>query len=153
VRKPKEKINIWQAEADYIERNVSMVKVNENKANTNNIIKIIKGSLLSIAISIIALMIFAIFLTYTNVNENAIPTVIIIVTAISILIGSQITTSHIKKNGVINGILVGLIYVVLLYLLSSIVSRNFGVNNYSIIMIATSVAIGGLGGIIGVNRK
>lgn len=130
-----------------------MVKVNENNEVSNNILKIVKGSLLAITISIIGLIIFAIILTYTNVNENAIPTVIIIITIISILIGSQITTSSIKKNGIINGMIVGLIYIGLLYLMSSIISKNFSLNNYAIIMIATGIAIGGLGGIIGVNRK
>ena len=130
-----------------------MIKVNENSTHSNNIIKILKGSILAIVISIILLVIFAIVLTYTNFNENMTPTVIIIITAISILIGSQITASSIKKNGILNGIAVGLIYVLFLYLMSSTISKNFSLNNYAIIMIAVSVAIGGLGGIIGVNRK
>ena len=130
-----------------------MIKVNENSTHSNNIIKILKGSILAIVISIILLVIFAIVLTYTNFNENMTPTVIIIITAISILIGSQITTSSIKKNGILNGIVVGLIYVLFLYLMSSTISKNFSLNNYAIIMIAVSVAIGGLGGVIGVNRK
>ena len=130
-----------------------MIKVNENSTHSNNIIKILKGSILAIVISIILLVIFAIVLTYTNFNENMTPTVIIIITAISILIGSQITASSIKKNGILNGIVVGLIYVLFLYLMSSTISKNFSLNNYAIIMIAASIAIGGLGGIIGVNRK
>lgn len=130
-----------------------MIKVNENSKIENDVIKILKGSALSIVISIILLLILAGTLTYTNVSEEVIPTVIIIITGLSILIGSQITASHIQKNGIINGIAVGLIYVIGLYLLSSIISQNFSLNNYSLIMIATSVIIGGLGGIIGVNKK
>lgn len=130
-----------------------MIKVNENNKIESNSIKIVKGSVLAITISIILLLIFAATLTYTNINEQVIPTVIIIITAVSILIGSQITASHIQKNGILNGVAVGLIYVMCLYLISSIISQNFSLNNYSIILIATSVMIGGLGGIIGVNRK
>jgi len=128
-----------------------MVKVNEN--NTNSVIRILKGSAISIAVSLVLLIIFAALLTYTNINENTMPTVIIIVTALSILIGSEITTSKIKKNGILNGALVGIIYILLIYLISSIITGNFSLNNYAIIMIVTSVLIGGLGGIIGVNRK
>lgn len=130
-----------------------MIKVNENSKIENDVIKILKGSALSIVISIILLLILAGILTYTNVSEEVIPTVIIVITGISILVGSQITASHIQKNGIINGIAVGLIYVISLYLLSSIVSQKFSLNNYSLIMIATSIIIGGLGGIIGVNKK
>ena len=128
-----------------------MVKVNEN--NTNSIVRILKGSAISIVMTLILLMIFAALLTYTNVNENTMPTVIIIITALSILIGSEISTSKIKKNGILNGALVGIIYIMFLYLISSIITRNFSLNNYAIIMIVTSVLIGGIGGIIGVNRK
>jgi len=128
-----------------------MVKVNES--NSNSIIRIFKGSLFSIVTTLILLMIFAALLTYTNINENTMPTVVIIVTALSILIGSQIVTSKIKKNGIINGMLVGIIYILLLYIISSIVTKNFALNNYAIIMIVTSIITGGLGGIIGVNRK
>lgn len=119
----------------------------------NNITKILKGSTIAILTTLILLMIFAILLTYTNINENTIPTVIIIVTAISILIGSQLTTSKIKKNGIVNGAFVGITYISILYLISSCITKNFALNTYSIIMIAISLIIGGLGGIIGVNRK
>lgn len=128
-----------------------MVKVNES--SSNSLLKILKGSILAIATTLIILLIYAIILTYTSVNEMTIPTVIIITTALSILIGSQITTSKIKKNGIINGMFVGIIYIMFLYIISSTITKNFSLNNYSIIMIAISIATGGLGGIIGVNRK
>lgn len=128
-----------------------MVKVNEN--SSNNIMRVFKGSAISIVVTLILLIIFAAILTYTNVNESTMPTVIIIITGLSILIGSEITTSRIKKNGIINGILVGIIYIALLYLISSITTKNFALNIYSLIMIVTSIIIGGIGGIIGVNRR
>lgn len=127
-----------------------MVKV-EN--NTNNFLKILKGSAISIIITLILLIVFAALLTYTNINETSMPSVIIIITTLSILIGSQITTSKIKKNGIVNGTIIGGIYILMLYIISSIITKDFSLNNYSIIMIAVSLITGGLGGIIGVNRK
>lgn len=128
-----------------------MVNVKEN--NSNGIVIILKGSLISIIATIVLLMIFATVLTYSNINENSMPTVIIVVTALCILAGSQITTSKIKRNGIVNGALVGAIYILALYLISSIISKDFSLNIYSIIMMATSILIGGIGGIIGVNKK
>jgi len=128
-----------------------MVNVKEN--NSNGIVIILKGSLISIIATIVLLMIFAAVLTYSNINENSMPTVIIVVTALCILVGSQITTSKIKRNGIANGALVGAIYILALYLISSIISKDFSLNIYSIIMMATSILIGGIGGIIGVNKK
>ena len=131
-----------------------MINVSENfSENGNNIKKVIKGSAFSIIITLIGLLIYSIILSYTSVSESTIPTIVIIITAISILIGSTISTSNIKKNGIINGMFVGLIYIAIIYLLSSIVTGNFLLNITSIIMIITSVLTGALGGIIGVNKK
>ena len=131
-----------------------MINMSENiSENGNNIKKVIKGSAFSIIITLIGLLVYSIILSYTSVSESTIPTIVIIITAISILIGSTISTSNIKKNGIINGMFVGLIYIAIIYLLSSIVTGNFLLNITSIIMIITSVLTGSLGGIIGVNKK
>ena len=141
-----------------------MINVSENiSENGNNIKKVIVkdninpilniGSAFSIIITLIGLLIYSIILSYTSVSESTIPTIVIIITAISVLIGSTISTSNIKKNGIINGMFVGLIYIAIIYLLSSIVTGNFLLNITSIIMIITSVLTGALGGIIGVNKK
>ena len=131
-----------------------MINMSENiSENGNNIKKVIKGSAFSIIITLIGLLVYSIILSYTSVSESTIPTIVIIITAISILIGSTISTSNIKKNGIIIGMFVGLIYIAIIYLLSSIVTGNFLLNITSIIMIITSVLTGALGGIIGVNKK
>jgi len=131
-----------------------MIKVSENLSeNGNNIKKILIGSGVSIVITIIGLIIFASLLTYTSIAESTMPTVTIIITVISILIGSSICMSTVKKNGIINGVLIGLIYIGFIYLLSSIIEGNFALNLKSIIMIIGAILAGAVGGIIGVNRR
>lgn len=119
----------------------------------NNFVKILKGSILSIVFTILALIVFSLLLAYTNMTEKIITPVIISVSSISILLGSIISSRRIRKQGIINGGFVGLIYIVTIYLLSSIVQKDFGVNTYSFIMIIACVLAGCLGGIIGVNQK
>ena len=58
---------------------------------------------------------------------------------------------NLRKNGIINGALVGILYIFLIYFLSSIIEKDFSLNTYSIIMLISSIFIGALGGIIGVN--
>lgn len=120
---------------------------------SKNIIRIIKGSVTAIILTLILLLIFAIILTYTPLQENAINPVIIVISGISILIGSSISTIKINKNGLINGSLVGLIYILSIYLISSIAGAGFNLNSYSAIMIIVSIIMGMIGGIIGVNLK
>lgn len=132
-----------------------MIKISEGtmESTGNNIKRIGKGSFISIAITIVLLLIFSILLTYTRLSESTIPIVVLVITFISILIGSQISTAHIKKNGIVNGGAIGVIYIVTIYLISSLVTSKFSLNMYSIIMIVISCIAGALGGIIGVNRK
>lgn len=124
-------------------------KVKEN----NTIETIAKGIGISLLITVIALIIFSIILTYTNIEENVINPVIMIITAISILIGSSIENTKLKKNGLINGGMIGGCYILIIYLISSILNWKFSLNVNSIIMIVAAIIFGILGGIIGVNRK
>ncbi len=131
-----------------------MIKMSDSlNESSNNIKKILIGSGVSIIITIIGLIIFASLLTYTSIAESTIPTVTIIITIISILIGSSICMSTVKKNGIINGVLIGLIYICFIYILSSVVEGSFALNLKSIIMIIGALLAGAVGGIIGVNRK
>lgn len=128
----------------------------ENKIENEllkNIIRIVKGSIIAILITLVMLLIFAVILTYTSLRENVINPVIIVISIISILIGSSISTLKINKNGLLNGGLVGIIYILTIYVLSSITSSGFGLNLYAILMIVFSIIAGMVGGIIGVNMK
>lgn len=135
-----------------IKESIKLNTINENEF-TKNIIRIIKGSVTAIILTLLLLLIFAIILTYTSLKESVINPVIIVISVISILIGSSISTLKISKNGLLNGGLVGIIYILTIYLLSSITSSGFGINLYSIIMMILSIIAGMIGGIIGVNMK
>lgn len=129
---------------------------NLNKTESGNnqkIIRIIKSILFSIILTLTLLFVYSILLSYTDVPESTIPIVIIIISGVSILISTIICMLKIKNNGIINGGIIGLIYMLFIYLLSSIVQTGFNLNIYSIVMIIAGVLCGMLGGIIGVNIK
>lgn len=122
-----------------------------NSINSNNILKIFKGVITSVIINLILLLLLSIVLTYSNVSETVIPISIVIISGVSILIGSLLITKSMRRNGIMYGGIIGIIYIMLLYIISSIVSKGFGVNIYSILMIIFSVIAGMFGGILGVN--
>ena len=133
--------------------NIASEKKIEDISKDKSSIKIIKGTAISIVLSLILLTFYATLLSYTSVSENTMVPVIITITGISILIGSSISSIHIKKQGLLNGALVGLIYMLALYILSSIIFSSFVLNVNSIIMIIVGVVTGMVGGVIGVNMK
>ncbi len=120
---------------------------------TNNIKHIFKGVGIALLTTIILLLIYSLVLTYTNVSENTITPVIIVITATCILLGSSIGNMKIRKNGLLNGGAIGGIYILILYLISSIWNWKFALNIQSLIMILAGIVFGVIGGIIGVNRK
>ncbi len=129
-----------------------MENLNKNEI-TQNFIRIIKGSITAIVITLILLFIFSIILTYTSIKESAMSPVVIVITAVSILIGSSISTLKIKKMGLVNGALVGLIYILTIYVISSITGLGFALQLQTIIMMLAAIGAGMIGGIIGVNLK
>ena len=122
-----------------------------SKVNVGMIIG--KGIIIAFITTFLLLFLFAILLTYTNLPESTIAPIVIITTGISILIGSSLATLKIKKNGLVNGAIIGGVYVICIYLISSILNTGFAVNTSSIIMIIIGIFAGILGGIVGVNLK
>lgn len=123
----------------------------EESEMKKKIMAIIKGCLFAIILSIILLTIYALLLANTTISENTIMPVVLTITGISILIGGTISSRKMKKNGLIYGGIVGLVYVLTLYLASSISIVGFSLSVNSFIMLAVGVITGIIGGIIGVN--
>lgn len=117
----------------------------------NSVFSIVKGILIAFLFTVITLAIFSLLLVYTNLSEDTIKPVIITITGISILIGSSLGTRKLKKNGILNGALIGGIYILTIYIISSILSSSFALNLVSLVMIFIGMLGGIFGGILGVN--
>ena len=147
-------LNIFLYLEYHLTRGGFMIKLSENiNEGRSNTKKIIIGSGISIAITIILLVIYASLLSFTSISETTIQAVTTIITIVSILIGSSLSTLKLKKNGIINGVIISIIYIGLIYFFSSIIEGNFTLNTKSIIMIIGGIFAGAIGGIIGVNKK
>ena len=125
----------------------------EENLNVKSVINITKGIIISFIITIILFYILGIILTYTNIPEKIITPAIIVITGISILIGTSISLMKTKEKGLIKGGIIGSIYFLLIYLISSGLLQNFEVNIYSIIMWIATFICGCIGGVVGVNIK
>ena len=117
----------------------------------NKVKTIVKGVLLGYIITIISLIIYSAILAYTNVSEKSIPLVLFIIGLASVFIASSLTVIKIKKSGLKNGGLIGLCYVMILYVLSSFYGVGFSLTKYSILTIILYIFLGMFGGIVGVN--
>ena len=108
----------------------------------NNIMRLLKGSLFAFVTTLVLLCIYSFILTFTNVSEKTMATCTIIITCMSILIGSSASMVKIKKAGIINGGLIGLIYMIVIYLFSSVLQTGFNLNVNSMIIIVCGILAG-----------
>lgn len=112
-----------------------------------------KSLVLSIALTIVALMLLSAILNFTDTSEEIISTSIIVISSVCIMIGSFVVSKKLKERGIINGIILGILYMFILYIISSFANGNFSLNMSSCIMICVGIISGIIGGILGVNLK
>ena len=112
---------------------------------------ILKNVFIAYSITLLLFLVYSLLLEFTPIPESSIPLFGFISCMLSVFIGSSLAVIKIRENGLINGGLVGLIYILVLYFLSSIFSTGFGLNGYAFSMIIFNIIIGMIGGIIGVN--
>ena len=114
---------------------------------------IAKNIVIIIAITFLLFVIFAFVITYTNIPTEAVSPIIFGITLISIITASIINGKKASEKGWLTGGASGMIYMLILYILGSIVYRNFSINTNAIAMIISGIFAGMLGGIIGINNR
>jgi putative membrane protein (TIGR04086 family) len=95
----------------------------------------------------------AAFLTYTEFPQGMIPSVVVITTMISIMFAGSGFARSAKNKGWFNGMLAGLIYMVILYVISSLTLNTYGIDINGLIMLILGMAAGAFGGVVGINLK
>ncbi len=118
-----------------------------------NLLRVLKGLLLSFLITLPCFLAFALFLTYTDFPEKYTFIAVLITTVISVLTASAYSTRNVRSKGWINGCAVGVLYVAVLYLASSIIFMNFAVDVQVLLTVVIGAIVGCLGGIFGINLR
>lgn len=118
-----------------------------------NLFTIARGIFMAYVVTLPMFLIFAYILTYTNYPQKLISPVVIIITIISIFVAGSSVSKYIRSRGWLNGGIVGFIYMMVLYVVSSLVFGSFSMNGHVVMVFVIGVLTGMIGGIIGVNFK
>ena len=118
--------------------------------NGSNFSSVIKGGLLALTVSLIGVLILAFIISVSGINGVVVKAVNQFIKILSVFIGCFICLS--QNKGFVKGLLVGLIYVLLIFLVFAITGAKLTLKNFFIDLIFLSV-IGILSGIITVNVK
>ena len=119
--------------------------------NQNFFVRVLKGSLFAIIISLISILIFAVIIKLTYLNSGVIKAVNQFIKILSVFLACTFCLG--EKAGLIGGALIGLVFTLVSYLLFALFlgQTNFGTT--FIIEIIFMIVIGSVSGIISVNLK
>ena len=114
---------------------------------------IFKGTLVSLVVSLLMLLLASLVLHFTAVPEKTSPYLVFLITVTAILSGSYMTGKQTYYRGWLHGGLVGLLYVLLLMLLGRFFLEEFalGLNLFSKLFLG--FIFGAAGGMWGVNSS
>lgn len=113
----------------------------------------VKGMAIAYAITCIFFIAYGLILTYTNISEESLPMVALVCTAISSAVAGYDWAKCRKKKGLLMGLMAGLIYTVILFLVTGLASDTFTMGMSKLMSLIVALAGGGIGGIMGVNGK
>lgn len=107
--------------------------------------------ILSIFLSLLLIFILSIILVSTKLNENLINPITIGIVSFSLFFGGFRISKSKKEKGIVYGAILGIAYMLILYIISSILNHDFSININSFAMMILGILGGAIGGIIGVN--
>ena len=113
----------------------------------------ITGVLMAYAITAIAFLAYAMLVTYTDMSERNLPTVVVITTLLSVMVAGFDAARGAQNRGWLWGMGAGFAYVIIMAILMVTVLPTFAVDGRTLLTIILGIAGGGLGGILGINLK
>jgi len=114
-------------------------------------IKFFKGLSFCFIFTLVLFFFFSLVLRFTNVSDSIIPGIVLLISIISILCGSAICTKNAENQGWFWGSCIGGSYAIILYIISSLTLTGFSFPLTTIYLILGYIAIGAIGGIVGIN--
>ena len=124
----------------------------QNFSNENTIFDFLKGLIVATLLSFALIILSAFSLKWFSLPDSAISPITLSVKAVSTLIGSLIAIKGSSK-GLLKGVLFGIIYVAVAFVVFSILAGSFTLSLNTLLDLGFCAVIGGIIGIIKVNKK
>lgn len=135
-------------------KNKKVKPIKEKDENKNSVlVSVIKGSLISLAVSLVGILIFAFFIKYVAVPTSAIKPINQVIKGLSLFLGVFIALKKSDKMGLVTGLLIGLVYTILAFVVFSILDGNFEFSKTLVNDLLFGGIIGAICGVIAVNLR
>ena len=122
------------------------------KLNKKDFFEIFKGVIFSLIISVLTVIVFAIIVKFANLSSKAVEIVNIALKIISILTGTLLAVGS-GRQGLFKGGIIGLLFVLVSYLVFSLINGSFSVNPLTAFDVIFCLVAGLLSGVFAVNVR
>ena len=127
------------------------MKTSSNTKNVFNLVIVLKGVLSAYLYTIILFIILGLVLYLTKISEDIIPVAVVIISAVSILLGGTKATNAVENMGWLHGGIIGFLYMLILLILNILIVRSVSVGWNVVVDLILGFIVGIISGIIGVN--
>lgn len=111
------------------------------------------SSVVALILSFILFIFCSVLTSLSILPDGAIRAVVIIITSLASLIAGFLTSRNVYEYGLINGLVTGFIFFLMLYLLSMLLTLSFAFNGLLFKSLLFILIFSGIGGIAGINSK
>lgn len=122
-------------------------------AGNSFLICILKGSLIATAASLVGILFFAFIIKIFGITDGFLKPVNQVIKCISILLGVFIALKNSKEQGLLKGVLIGLIYTVLAFVVFSALNGSFKFDKSLLTDVLFGGITGAICGVIAVNLR
>ena len=117
----------------------------------SRIVNIFKGLGYAYIFSLMVVLIYNAFLTFTKLSSDNTDLVLSIITTFGAAFGGFYSCRQIKEKGLLYGLLEGFLYILFLVILIFLAKESFSFEMSILYSVILTTLAGGIGGIIGVN--
>lgn len=129
------------------------IKHNNAEENRSPIKAMMLGVGMGYILTFIVFIIYCILITYTGITEKNIQVVVLCTVVMSVLIAGFKTARAADTKGWLWGICSGVIYVLIMIIIGYCFTQDYAIGSKTGMLLILSIAGGGLGGVVGINKK
>ena len=113
--------------------------------------KIFIGTAVSVVVSIILLCLLSILVCFGDFDDRTVSAFVLIVSAVSTFLGAFVLARNISGRGLVNGLVLGVIYCLLLMVISLLLDGAVSFEFKNLTRLFAIIAAAMLGGVLGIN--
>ncbi len=124
----------------------------ETLSNENIIFDFFKGLLVATLLSLGFVILFAFCMKWFMIADEFIAPITLVIKGVSVISGSAIAIKG-KSKGLIKGMMFGVIYILLAFVVFSMLAGTFSIGLNTLLDVAFASLLGGIVGIVKVNKN